>query len=368
MTEGLSVTLRQAAPIPLDCSLSCAPGELTALVGPSGSGKSTVLRCIAGLSRPQHGQVVCAGADWLDTTQGFSLPPQRRRIGMVFQNYSLLPHLTAVDNVALGLWHLPAHRRVETARDWLARVHLHGLEQRRPAQLSGGQQQRVALARALAREPQVLLLDEPFSAVDQVTRRKLQQELARLRRELAIPIVLVTHDLDEARMLADRMVLLHRGESLQSGRPDEVLTQPANTAIAHLFGLNNLFEGKVVAGDAQGKTTLESLGVRLEVARSQGFAPGDRVNWVIPPEGILLQRRDHPSRGETENPVTGKVTDCIVLGPYTQVVLLPEGVRLPLTFSVPTHVAQRNELAAGTTVRVTLLAQAIHLMPWEKPQ
>ncbi|MDD5175850.1 MAG: ABC transporter ATP-binding protein [Sterolibacterium sp.] len=366
--KGLFVTLRQAAPIPLDCSLQCAPGELTALVGPSGSGKSTVLRCIAGLHRPQQGHVACAGAAWLDTEKDLVLPPQQRRVGMMFQNYSLLPHLTAAGNVALGLEHLPAQKRSEKAREWLARVHLHGLEQRRPEQLSGGQQQRVALARALAREPQVLLLDEPFSAVDQVTRRKLQQELARLRRELEIPIVLVTHDLDEARILADRMVLLHRGTSLQSGRPEEVMTRPANAAIAHLVGLNNLFAGRIVAHNAEGMTILESLGLRLEVARDHGFTPGDKVSWVIPPEGILLHRRDHPSRGETENPVTGRVVDCIALGPYTQIVLRPDGGELPLTFSVPTHAAQRNQIAAGATARVTLLAQAIHLMPQGEPQ
>lgn len=367
MTEGLSVKLRQTRPIPLDCTLECAPGELTALVGPSGSGKSTVLRCIAGLHRPQRGRVDCDGKVWLDTEQGLALPPQQRRIGMVFQNYSLLPHLSAAENVALGLWQLPALTRAAKAREWLARVHLHGLERRRPNQLSGGQQQRVALARALAREPQVLLLDEPFSAVDQVTRRKLQQELARLRRELAIPIVLVTHDLDEARMLSDRMVLLHHGVSLQSGPPEEVMTRPVNAAIARLVGLSNLFEGSVGAGNASGMTRLESLGLHLEVAHGQGFVSGDKVSWVIPPEGILLHRRDRPARGETENPVTGRVADCLSFGPYTQIALQPEGGGLPLSFSVPSHVALRDGIAAGTTASVTLLSQAIHLMPPEQP-
>jgi len=364
---GLSVVLRQEAPVPLNCALRCAPGELLALVGPSGSGKTTVLRCIAGLHRPRLGRVDCGGATWFDASQGMCMPPQRRRVGMVFQSYSLLPHLSAQDNVALALWRQPPGKRREQAREWLLRVHLQGLEERRPAQLSGGQQQRVALARALARAPDVLLLDEPFSAVDQVTRRKLQEELARLRRELAIPIVLVTHDLDEARLLADRMVLLHRGTSLQNGPPEEVLTQPANAAIARLVGLGNLFEGVVAAPDAGGLAGLEWLGRRLEVARNPGFAPGDKVSWVIPPEGILLHRRDRPSRGEAENPVAGSVVDCVVLGPYTQIVLLPEGGgdRLPLTFSVPSHVAQRNGVVPGAAARVTLLARAIHLMPGE---
>ena len=404
----LSVVLRQRTPIPLDCTLTCATGELLALVGPSGSGKSTVLRCIAGLHQPLHGRIECGGVTWYDSAQGRASPPQGRRVGMVFQSYSLLPHLSALDNVALALWQLPQRQRIEQAGAWLARVHLQGLEQRHPAQLSGGQQQRVALARALARaigdapdptsgtsapnptsgtsasestagtgsptstagtaEPAVLLLDEPFSAVDQVTRRKLQGELARLRRDLTIPIVLVTHDLDEARMLADRMVLLHRGASLQSGPPEQVMTRPASAAIARQVGLSNLFEGRIATPEADGMTRLEWLGLRLDVAPGSNFAAGDRVHWVIPPEGILLHRRDRPSRGEAENPVAGVVADCIPLGPYTQVMLQPEGGGLPLIFSVPTHVAQRNDIAVGATARVTLLAQAIHLMPWEQAE
>ena len=377
----LSVALKQRTPIPLDCRLDCTPGELLALVGPSGSGKSTVLRCIAGLHRPLQGRIDCGGTTWFDSERNLALPPQRRRVGMVFQSYSLLPHLSALENVALALWHLPPRQRAERAGAWLERVHLHGLEQRHPAQLSGGQQQRVALARALARalgdtpdspagtgEAAVLLLDEPFSAVDQVTRRKLQEELVRLRREVTIPIVLVTHDLDEARMLADRMVLLHRGASLQSGPPEEVMTRPASAAIARQVGLTNLFEGRIGETAASGMTSLEWSGRRLDVAQDSDFAIGARVAWVIPPEGILLHRQDRPSHGEAENPVAGVVADCISLGPYTQITLLPEGTGLPLIFSVPTHVARRNTIAAGAPARVTLLARAIHLMPWEPPE
>ncbi|MBI3523117.1 MAG: ABC transporter ATP-binding protein [Betaproteobacteria bacterium] len=382
-TRGLSVTLRQRAPVPLDCTLDCAPGELLALVGPSGSGKSTVLRCIAGLHLPAQGRVECGGASWLDRQRGIELPPQQRRVGMVFQNYSLLPHLSALDNVALALWQSAPGQREAEAREWLERVHLHGLERHFPAQLSGGQQQRVALARALARtmsttsapestagasEPAALLLDEPFSAVDQVTRRKLQQELARLRRELPIPIVLVTHDLDEARMLADRMVLLHHGVSLQSGPPEEVMTRPANTTIARLVGLVNIFEGVVGELPPNGRLVLEWLGRRLEVADNPrpGFARGDKVLWAIPSEGILLHLPGHPSPNEGENPVTGSVADCIVLGPHTQIMFRPDGGAhdMSLTFSAPTHVAQRNGIVSGAVISVTLLAGAIHLMPW----
>ena len=371
MAEGLSVALRQRAPIPLDCQLSCAPGELIALVGPSGSGKTTALRCIAGLVRPQQGRISCGADTWLDTGAGVVLPPQLRRVGIVFQSYSLLPHLSALDNVALALWQLPPKERSEMAQEWLARTHLHGLEQRRPGDLSGGQQQRVALARALARaigdgsSAAALLLDEPFSAVDQVTRRKLQQELARLRRELAIPIVLVTHDLDEARMLADRMVLLHHGVSLQAGPPEVVMTRPANAAVARLVGLSNLFEGVVGQKCAHATTFLEAFGLRLEVKGGQNWAPGTKVLWAVPPEGVHLNRRSHAVSREGVNQVLGRIEDCVVLGPFTHVTLrsVPGGARL--AFSLPSHIARQDRIVPGAEALVTLLPQAIHLMPWE---
>jgi molybdate transport system ATP-binding protein len=371
MTDGLSVSIHQKAPVPLTCTLECAPGELLALVGPSGSGKTTLLRCVAGLHRPRQGHIQCGADVWLDTERGINLPSQQRRVGMVFQSYALLPHLSARDNVALSLWRMPIGQRRELADEWLARLHLVGLGHRRPHQLSGGQQQRVALARALVRtigegaNHAVLLLDEPFSAVDQVTRGKLQQELARLRRELELPIILVTHDLDEARMLADRMVQLHHGINLQSGTPEEVLQRPANTEVARLVGLTNLFQGRIGEHHANGMTCLEWLGQRLEVAHNPGYAPGDKVSWVIPPEGILLHRRERPSRGEAENPIAGVIEDYVALGPTVQVALRPDGCDKPLSFSLPSHVAQRNEIKLGATVRVTLLAVAIHLMPWE---
>jgi molybdate transport system ATP-binding protein len=256
----------------------------------------------------------------------------------------------------------PVAERRERACAMLAATRLTEHAQKYPAALSGGQQQRVAVARALARDPSVLLLDEPFSAVDQVTRRKLQQELARLRAHLNIPMLLVTHDLDEARMLADRMVILHKGRTLQAGTPDEVMTRPRSAAIARLVGLVNLFEGRLVQDG--GGLRLDWLGNRLEVADIAG-RPGDRVSWVIPPEGVLLHRRERPSRGEAENPVSGIVQDCLRLGPFTQIRLVPDGGGEPLAFSVPTHVAERNDIAPGAAARVTLLAESIHLLPWE---
>ena len=237
---GLDVVLRQAGPIPLDVALSCGHGELTALVGPSGSGKSTVLRAIAGLYRTAEGRITCDGEAWLDVAAGIDRPAHARRVGMVFQNYALFPHMSALGNVVAAMAHRPSGERRTEALRLLATVGLEGLEKRRPAQLSGGQQQRVAVARALAREPKVLLLDEPFSAVDRRMRRELQHELRELRRSVRVPIILVTHDLGEAADLSDKLVVLDRGDVLQSGPPREVIAHPAGPRVAAALDLETI--------------------------------------------------------------------------------------------------------------------------------
>lgn len=365
--NGLRIALHQAAPIPLNAETECAAGELLALVGPSGSGKSTILRSIAGLYRPRQGRVMCNDVDWFDSDAGVNLAPQARSVGLVFQHYALFPHLRAVDNVAAALGHLPRARRGERARELMATVHLEGLEQRFPAELSGGQQQRVAVARALARDPAVLLLDEPFSAVDQVTRRKLQRELAQLRRRLNMPIILVTHDLDEARVLADRLCILHRGRTLRAGAPGELLARPGDPLVARLVGLTNVFDGTIMEHRAGADTTLlQWADYTLEALHAPAFAPGTQVTWVIPAENVILHRRDRPSRGEHENPVSGVVEEYTELGEITSVtVVVAQRRDTPLSMSVPTHVARRNHLAPGEAVTVSLLAQGIHIMPAE---
>jgi molybdate transport system ATP-binding protein len=365
--SGLSVRLEQSAPIPLDAGLEVAAGELLALVGPSGSGKTTVLRCIAGLNRPRAGQVRCGNAAWFDSAAGIDLPPQQRSVGLVFQNYALFPHLTALENVATALGHLPRDARPVRARALLERVHLAGLEARRPAELSGGQQQRVAVARALAREPKVLLLDEPFSAVDQVTRRKLQRELAELRRGLSIPMILVTHDLEEAAMLADRLALLHHGRTLHTGTPEEVLARPKDPLCAALVAARNIFQGRILGHDPERKLTLlDWHGRQLEAAPAPHVPAGTDVAWTIPPAEVILHRRVQPSRGIAENPVTGVILDQIRLGSLTSVSIKVEGEEQALIMDVPNHVAWRNGLGPGIEIGVSLLAKAIHLMPAEQ--
>lgn len=363
--RGVRLRLSQQKPIPLDVEIECHAGELLALVGPSGSGKSTILRCIAGLNQPDKGFVHCGHEVWLDRQHNVWLPTQERRIGFVFQDYALFPHLTAAQNVIVALGHLNPNERVGKAFELLERVNLKGLEGRYPDRLSGGQRQRVALARALAREPEILLLDEPFSAVDQVTRKKLQQELAILRRDIKIPILLVTHDLDEAAVLADRLYVLHKGQTLQNGPPDEVSSRPVSALVARLMGHSNIFSGTIKSHDESAEKTYIDWGeLTLELALNTSFGIGAEVDWVIHPAHLIMHRRGRPSLGERENPVFGVVHELIELGESSKVGLQLGGDEPRfLNFTVSRHSALRNGLAVGVEAGVSLLAEGIHLMP-----
>lgn len=360
----LSLQLAQPGPIPLQAEFACQSGELLALVGPSGSGKTTLLRAIAGLYQPAAGVIHCGEECWFDAQRKHSLRPQQRRTGIVFQDYALFPHLSARDNIAIPLRHLPKPAQAHRAEEWLARVKLEGLGGRFPHQLSGGQRQRVALARALAREPEVLLLDEPFSAVDQVTRRRLQRELVLLRQQIAIPIVLVTHDLTEAAALADTMCVLHNGTTLQSGPPQALFRRPLSPGVARLLDRHNLF--RATLRYHQGRCCLEWGRFLLEVsaevqAELQDYRIGDKLEWYLPPSDIVLHRRERPSNGERENPVAAMVSEVVTLGGMTSVALRVAHGDM-LRFEISTHAARRNQLAPGVMVKVSLLASGIHVM------
>ena len=334
---ALDVQLAQTQPMPLSGSLRCEAGQLLALVGPSGAGKTSVLRVVAGLMRPQHARVAVGGQLWCDSAQGVFVPARARRVGLVFQHYALMPHLSAVDNVALALLHLPRSERISQARQWLSHVQISTAQQgRHPAKLSGGQQQRVALARALARAPQVLLLDEPFSAVDMMSRQRLYELLAGLRRDLRIPIVLVTHDLHEARSLADEMVVMDGGTVLQQGAPGAIHHSPRNARVADVIGLQNRFFGRWLGGaqperaappkgwglmqwtaqeaqssaasDALTQADISDSSVVLRVRDKGRLSAGQALNWVVPAEALsLLPTGSEPKEGAV--PKWGSDTD-----------------------------------------------------------
>src|SRR5215471_6451307 len=223
-----------------DLDLDIAQGELVVLLGPSGCGKTTTLRMIAGLVQPTSGRV-CIGGEAVD-----HLPPRRRNIGMVFQDYALFPNMPVRENIAFGLEERRAPRQRVEARvdEMLALIRMQAFADRYPAELSGGQQQRVALARALAYEPRVLLMDEPLGALDQRLREDMQREVARIQRSLGITTVFVTHDQQEAMVLADRIVVMNAGRIEQVGTPEQLYSNPRTLFIADFVGRSNRLLGE----------------------------------------------------------------------------------------------------------------------------
>jgi molybdate transport system ATP-binding protein len=386
---GLQVEVEQRQPMPLAGGFDCAAGELLALVGPSGAGKTSMMRIVAGLMRPQSGRVVVGGRVWLDTDAGVCLPPQARHVGLVFQHYALMPHLSALDNVALALLELPRAERLARARHWLVHVQLASdLHARRPAALSGGQQQRVAVARALAREPALLLLDEPFSAVDQMSRQGLYRLLADLRRELAVPIVLVTHDLAEARLLADRMVVMDAGRVLQQGRPEAIHRAPRNARVADLVGLQNRFRGRWEGplADRPGQGWLRwlpdagaagdtSAWPRLAVRDKGRIVSGQSVTWVLPGDAVRLLDPGDPAAPApvpgnrdraSEVRLAARVAEARHLGEITLATLaLPSmpGTTLRLTLAG----ARRRRIAVGDRLHALIDLDEVHVMPAREP-
>ncbi len=234
---ALQVRIAQSAPFALDVTFNAQPGEVTALVGPSGSGKTTTLKAIAGLVMPQRGRVAIGGDVWFDSGQNIAVRPDLRRTGFVFQDYALFPHLTARGNVALAMGHVANETRADAAAAVLRRIGIEHLAERSPRDLSGGERQRVGIARALARDPHVLLLDEPFSAVDRPTRERLKSEVRALASTLACPVILVTHDIDEAVALARQLVIIDHGVTIASGTPDELLQAPPSPRAAEIIGV-----------------------------------------------------------------------------------------------------------------------------------
>jgi len=284
-------------------SLHAEPGEFLALLGPSGSGKTTLLRVIAGLERPDGGGVEFEGQDFLKLT------PRERRVGLVFQHYALFRHMTVAQNVAFGLKVRPGKDRpsgkviAERVRALVKLVQLEGMEKRFPAQLSGGQRQRVALARALAIEPRVLLLDEPFGALDAKVRKELRRQLRKIHEETGVTTIFVTHDQEEAMDLADRVVVLSEGEIVQIGTPEELEAHPASPFVFTFLGDHNKLPCRVADGVAS------FIGF---TAPAVGSVSGETTGWFRPHETGLTLGDDGPG-------LPCRVIDVLNKGGYVRV-------------------------------------------------
>jgi putrescine transport system ATP-binding protein len=273
-------------------SLELAAGEFFALLGPSGCGKTTLLRLLAGFERPDSGRILIGGADMA------TVPPYARPTNMMFQSYALFPHMSVADNVAFGLRQdkRPRAEIDHRVTAMLDLVKLGPLAHRRPGQLSGGEKQRVALARALIKEPKLLLLDEPLTALDRKLREETRFELVRIQQRVGITFLLVTHDQEEAMSMASRIAVMDRGRIVQMGAPAEVYERPANRFVAGFLGAVNLLAARVVSVDS-GVTTLasEEAGARLMAAHEPPLVPGTLVTVAVRPEKLMLGTTVNPA-------------------------------------------------------------------------
>ncbi|MBK8231248.1 MAG: ABC transporter ATP-binding protein [Candidatus Eisenbacteria bacterium] len=332
-----------------------AGGAITVLFGPSGCGKTTILRCLAGLERPERGSIRFEGESWCDSERSLFVSPQRRGIGYLSQDYALFPHLTALENIRYGLRRLPREESQRRVVEIIDLLHLGGLEQRYPRQLSGGQQQRVAVARAVVRRPRLLLLDEPLSALDAPTREELRRELRRVLQQCAVPAVVVTHDRIEAIALADQIVVLESGQVRQCGSTEEVFSRPADLAVARILGVDTVVPGKIVE-IADGLATI-SVGQADLVALAPAF-PGPEVFVCIRAEEVALERGS-TAQSSARNHLVGQIVSLFREGPITRVHL---DCGFPLAAIVTHQSSQTLGLREGATVTAVLKAPAIHLI------
>jgi molybdate transport system ATP-binding protein len=299
--------------MPLSVAFHCEPGQVLALFGPSGSGKTTVLRTIAGLYAPRQAYVAVDGEIWLDTAVGLNVASHTRRVGFVFQEYALFPHLSALNNVVTALGHRPRGERRERALELLQLVHLHERVDRRPGSLSGGERQRVAVARALAREPRVLLFDEPFAAVDRSLRRALQSEIDGIRRAVDIPIVLVTHDYEDVVRLATHLAIIRAGQVIAHGSLTSLTSRPDLPWLREAVGLGAVVDATVVRVDATRRLAELDIGGGVLLAPQAGLTAGGHVRVRIPAREVILAT-EAPSGLSVHNVLTGTVASVTVDG------------------------------------------------------
>ena len=308
-----------------DVSLDIPKNEFFALLGPSGCGKTTLLRMIAGLENPTEGAII------LDGTDTTGVAPNRRPVNMVFQSYAVFPHMSVLENVGYGLKVVGTPRaEIETrARDALEKVQLGGLAERMPDQLSGGQRQRVALARALVKQPKVLLLDEPLSALDAKLREQMQIELANLQESVGITFIIVTHDQDEALSMADRIAVMNAGKVSQIATPEELYESPKTRFVADFIGKVNLFDGKVGSATAK-QMTVNVDGIGQLKVPLEGEAPSGEVSVAVRPEKLKLSAKKPTGTGTK---VQGRVVNLAYYGNASHVFLQTES-GLSLTANV----------------------------------
>ena len=301
----------------LDLSLH-AQRDLTVLFGPSGSGKSVTLQSIAGWMEPDAGIIRVNGLVYFDRESGVNLPIHRRRIGYVFQEPSLFPHMTLFENITYGASDIPSGKRKRKVLEMIERIGLKGLENHFPSQVSGGQKQRGALARALIGSPLLFLLDEPFASLDTPVREKLRLDLLRIRKEDNIPVIFVTHDVDEAFVLAEEIIVLSQGRVEQTGSKEEIFYRPQTENVARFLGAKNIFRGKITEirpEEGEMNVWVEEKAFGAVIPYRKGAIIGKQILFCIRPEEIMILKEGKPIKANLQkNIFSGEIVRIVERG------------------------------------------------------
>lgn len=302
----------------LDISIK-VDNEILVLFGPSGSGKSLALKNISGIVKPDKGYIKLNNAAFFDSANKIDVPIYKRGIGYVLQDYALFPHMTVFENIVYGIkkgGKAEANKNIAELQKFLR---LEGTEGLYPHQLSGGQKQRVAIARAIASDPAILLLDEPLAALDSPVRSKIRNDLIAIHKRFKIPTIVVTHDIEEAFVLGDRIAVIEDGRIEQIGSRDEVFYKPKTRKVARLLAVKNIFDGVVKKISSKGLfASIESDGFSITVNSKDGLKPGDNIEFCIRPEDIKIQKAEGArlkAKGSKENIISAKVFDIQEKGP-----------------------------------------------------
>lgn len=345
--------------------------QLGVLFGRSGAGKSLSLRAIAGLITPDGGTIRLNQRTLFNNEQGIDLPPQARHIGYLPQNPALFPHQTIAQNIAYGLHRIHREERDDRVHQWIELMNLQDQSEKYPSEVSGGEQQRAAMARALAVEPDLLLMDEPFVALDENLRSRLRTEVRRVQQETKTPILLVTHDIGEAYQLADHLIIIENGRVIQAGSRDDVFRRPQSESAARLMGMTNLLEIHSIEKQTLHEHHQVSWGNQtIRVKAPEPNTPsGDKFILGVRPEDILFIRDDHPIEDDLEfNMMEVNIVEDRSQGfdhlICTQLVEQPEK---QLLVRIPHPVFLRMELAVGDRRRISVRPSAIHWIQTKKP-
>ncbi len=338
-----------------ETNLVIEEGGLVTLLGPSGCGKTTLLRMVAGLEEPSGGDIYIKGKRIND------VPIHKRNLGMIFQNYALFPHKTIYDNVAFGLKYRDVRKSEikDKVTKALEIVRLPGVEKRYPAQLSGGQQQRIALARAIVIEPDVLLMDEPLSALDENLREDMRREIDNLQRMLGVTTIFVTHDQREALSMSDKIVVMRAGQVLQEGPPEEVYNQPVNHFVADFLGTSNFYPGTVRSSQGERTEVALDSGDTLVVEHPGQWAEGTRAEVVIRAQRCTIYTEDEAVQATETNVFKGTITDRSYMGgEVSYFITLESGIEMHAISQV-----KLRALKIGMPVLVGITPRRCGLLP-----